>query len=1291
MSKWRTLVGLIAALGATALSVPELARADRPFQQRYAATAQGDITIIGNTLLSCSDNLPNCADVRNGVAEPPSQNNNNAHFMTWVDADGDVDTVNSSSATLTLPPEARVLFAGVYWGGRSQAGVGGSAAPAPAARERILVKPPGATDYTVLNATAPVDASGQFYQSFADVTAAVDRAGSGVYTVADAALGTGRHDQQLGGWALVVAYGDPSAPSRSLVVFDGFLRILRTAAVTIPLSGFRTPLAGDVRAELGLLALEGENAASGDRASFNGSPLTNAANPVNNIFNGSVSRAGVIVSDRDPDYINTLGWDVDQYSTLNVLGNDQSSTSVDLSTTLDSYASGVATMAIDLYAPRVEAVKTVDLAAADLGDELTYTVRLTNSGHDAADALTFTDSIPAGTTFVPGSLQASAIADGAACPPLPGPELPDPVGSQIVVGLGAGGRLGVGETQCARFRVRVNETGLRSGTVIANRARADFTAATTGIADAGVQTAPARTAVRVPDLVVGKAHAPGFVPGGTSTFTIEVRNVGNGATHAPVTVRDTLHHDLTLTGAIAAPGWTCTTAGTPVEIICSRIDTLAPVTSFPPIRLPVRIAGNATPGNLSNTATVEYAADGDPANNTTTDAGAVSQPLVDLVVTKTAPDRRIDDVPMPYTITVTNRGISPAPNVVVADTLPTDFELLSIDPSQGSCDPTAATCQLGTLASGATATIELLAAPPFLGFPGDTDLTNAATATSGGRELNPADNSAAVTRRSVPVVDVYIEPEASSPVLAGGEVTLTFRVANRGPQAAEVLGTGDVVFDAPGLDLINGRLEVTRGPGECVADGLHNTWCGFPSIEPGGERIVTVTATVPATAGGHVFQVNAGAHASQYESFLTTLDNLAQFTVPIQGVNVAVEKIRVGSHDPVPPGSEATFRLTASNAGGMTSPFFEPEFLNLAATGVTVRDELPPGMTLTGAPDGCTATGRLVSCDAGTLAVGEQRSFDLRVRAEPEAAQQRLTNVATVSAAEADWHPEDDRAVSALNVGPLAPGDTSLGMTSPARAADLSVHIQAPRRPVREGDSPAWRITARNAGPATATAVALTLKPRGRRATGARLSQAGCRAAVPDGCALGSLAPGERRTIEIRLRRRLPGRLRLHASIRGAETDPRPADNSDLAAIRVRMGRARVALSKVALRDTVRAAAVASFMITVRTTGRRAARGLTVCDRAPPGLRLLRARDARRHANAVCWRIARLEPGRTRRLRVSARAAGSPDGVRRLVNRATLRGSNFRVRRAAASLWVSARQLAPCAANVAGRTARAGC
>ena len=248
--------------------------------------------------------------------------------------------------------------------------------------------------------------------------------------------------------------------------------------MTIPLSGFQTPLSGAVNATVGIVAQEGDRATLGDGATIRGAGnvdvrLGNAANPggppqsAANVFNASISRVGAHVTDRRPAHVNNFGFDVDTFATTNVLGNNQTSTDVKLTTSGDAYIPGVVFIATELYAPQVAATKTVDKPTANLGEELTYTARFENTGADGAAGFVATDAIPDGTTYVSGSL---AI-DGVAQTDAGGDDRAefDMAGDRVVARLGtganatAGGTLAIGAASEVTFRVRIDNGGFAAG------------------------------------------------------------------------------------------------------------------------------------------------------------------------------------------------------------------------------------------------------------------------------------------------------------------------------------------------------------------------------------------------------------------------------------------------------------------------------------------------------------------------------------------------------------------------------------------------------------------------------------------------------------------------------------------------------------------------------------------------------------------------------------------------------------------------------------------------------------
>src|SRR5262249_43250105 len=148
--------------------------------------------------------------------------NNNNWSMQRIDADGvPATTLDSSSATLSLPAGATVLFAGLYYGAVTSAGTGGASANA-SLRNQVKLKVPGASSYQTLTASVldiSSSSSDGRYQGFVDVTSQVAAARGGTYWVGDVQEATGL--DRYGGWAIVIAYRDPTQPLRNLTVFDG--------------------------------------------------------------------------------------------------------------------------------------------------------------------------------------------------------------------------------------------------------------------------------------------------------------------------------------------------------------------------------------------------------------------------------------------------------------------------------------------------------------------------------------------------------------------------------------------------------------------------------------------------------------------------------------------------------------------------------------------------------------------------------------------------------------------------------------------------------------------------------------------------------------------------------------------------------------------------------------------------------------------------------------------------------------------------------------------------------------
>lgn len=485
----RVLFALLAALAALAGAPAADAQVLRGFTPRFASTDRGDILLVGNTLTTCRSGDVGCADAQNGLGS----GNNNNWVMQHVDIDGDPSTINSSRATLALPPGATVLWAGLYWSGDSQSGT----------RSIALLSTPVAGYATVT--AMQLDANGGTYQAYTDVTARVQAGGSGSYTVANVETRPGA--KRFAGWTLVVVYRDTTEPQRNLVVFDGFAEVLPGASVTIPVTGLETPPAGIVTTHLGVLAWEGEQWATGDQFLLNGVPLGNGVNPPDNFFNSSITNLGAQVTSKTPNYVNNFGMDIDRVAARGILPNGATSATMQLVSTNDHFFPGVVTFATDLAVPVLGGSNftkfVTDLNGGNVnpGDVLEYAIQVRNAGSDAATETVVRDTIPANTVYDPGSL---AIVSGPGAGPksdVAGDDQAEYVAAsnEVVLRIGAGagsargGTLAAGQATTLRFRVRVNSP-VATGALVSNQARVAFLAARLGLAMAEVSDADTLTA-----------------------------------------------------------------------------------------------------------------------------------------------------------------------------------------------------------------------------------------------------------------------------------------------------------------------------------------------------------------------------------------------------------------------------------------------------------------------------------------------------------------------------------------------------------------------------------------------------------------------------------------------------------------------------------------------------------------------------------------------------------------------------------------------------------------------------
>lgn len=401
-----------------------------PFVPRYDQAIKGDMLLIGNNNLSRHK-----TDAYNSNTN--NEHRNNRDRMVYVDIDNDGSTFNSSSANLKVPSDTncyQVVYAALYW----TAVVKGDTP-----MSDIKFKTPESGGY--------IDITGEeiyyqnssdnrksnayvYYKDVTDIIGGLSDA-DGTYTVANissttsAMMTSGRNQEGLSaGWSLFVIYEDPLLPSKYITSFDGFTKINNTGPVvdrvqTFDINGFRTIPVGPVRAKYAFSALEGDRNWSGDYLEINGARISattaggSTIRPSNNFFNSTVSIVDPITNgpipftDRNPASQNTLGFDAGIIDIPNagnsVIGNGDTSATIELGTNTDIYYFYFNAFAIEIIAPKIILTKIVEDPAGNdiggqlvnLGDELNYVIGFQNVGNDDAKNLIIRDVLPQNIDF----------------------------------------------------------------------------------------------------------------------------------------------------------------------------------------------------------------------------------------------------------------------------------------------------------------------------------------------------------------------------------------------------------------------------------------------------------------------------------------------------------------------------------------------------------------------------------------------------------------------------------------------------------------------------------------------------------------------------------------------------------------------------------------------------------------------------------------------------------------------------------------------------------------------------
>jgi uncharacterized repeat protein (TIGR01451 family) len=544
------------------------------------------------------------------------------------------------------------------------------------------------------------------------------------------------------------------------------------------------------------------------------------------------------------------------------------------------------------------------LAGPGPGNVITYTQTVTDNGPFGALNASFSQAVPANTTFQSLSFPGGS---GWTC---------------TTPAVGATGTISCTNPDFANaasttFTVGVAvNTGVAAGTVVT-----DVVNATSGTNDPNLanNSATVQTTVGLSttaDLSITNTDSPNpVIAGNNITYTVVVKNNGAAAA-STVAFSEAIPANTTFVSATPSPttGWTCSVVvGT---LTCSNATLASGSSATFAVVLTVN-SGTASGTVITDTANVSSTTtDPNPNNNsaTATDVVATSGQADLSVASSASPNPVSDGNNITYTQTVTNNGPSASGTATFTDSIPTGASFVSFTvPSGWSCGTLPAvgattgtiTCTISSLPVNTSTPVSF----PFVvkASLGDTPgaaITNTANINvpcSSASDPNCGNNSAATTVyvASPTQADVAITKTANpDPVDQGTNLQYTLQITNNGPAAAQ----GVTVSDPLPAQVTYASVSTTQGT--CAYNASTTTVsCSLGTVTVGGLAIVTInvnantfssstlstnTATVSATTGDPNLTNNSSSVTSTIAA--PTAVQLASFrAIPRQGGGVLLE------------------------------------------------------------------------------------------------------------------------------------------------------------------------------------------------------------------------------------------------------------------------------------------------------------------------------------------------------------------------------------------------------------------
>jgi uncharacterized repeat protein (TIGR01451 family) len=619
--------------------------------------------------------------------------------------------------------------------------------------------------------------------------------------------------------------------------------------------------------------------------------------------------------------------------------------------------------------------KTASAATVKPGETLTYTLGVENKGPSESPSARVTDTLPVSLEYV---------SDDGGCTVSAGREITCELGP---LASGAMKTIHVLTAVAASASGAIANTAVVSGPNFDPETANDQSTATTAleqIANLGITKTVSAATAR---------------PGETITYTLVAENEGP-STSNPTTVTDALPAGVSYVSDDAG----CNAASAPT-ITCG----LGSLANGESKTIHIVVQVTATTGSVVNTAQVAGPLPDPEAANDASSATTTVEPVSRLVLHKRAGVAAVKaGETLAYTLEVENQGPSASATNTLTDVLPADLTYVS---DTGGCDisslPTI-TCELGPLAAGAAATVEIVT--EVEGGARGT-IQNSATVEGPNLDPEPAAEESTATTPIVPfAAELALKKTASSngPVSVGDTITYTLTATDHGPDPSpETVVT----------DNLPAGLTYVSDDGGCQASALPRLECSLGTLANGEAKSFRVVTKVASIAGAAIVNTAtvAGAHSDP-----VPVDNTDSAETPVAAPPPSTPSANQPSPPPAagPPTHRKKARHHAHQKPGMpklvlrktaSTGFARPSAVvgytitvwnkgDGDAHGVKVCDEPPAGLTILRSEPATSDKGG--TCwRQQVLAAGAKRVF--RVTAQIGIALRAAVerNVASVSAA----------------------------------------------------------------------------------------------------------------------------------------------------------------------------------------------------------------------------------------------------------------------------------------------------